>query len=150
LNLLLYAYDSLSPFHARAASWWQTCLGSTEPVGVTPVVLLGFERVATNPRAFKVPLTVREAALHVRSWLEQPAVEVVEPGPRHVEQVLTLLEGVGTAGNLVTAAQIAAIAIDHDATVHTCDADFRKFAGLRWLDPIEGVGSRRPRRPREP
>jgi len=26
INLLLYAYDSTSPFHAQASAWWQTCL----------------------------------------------------------------------------------------------------------------------------
>ena len=46
------------------------------------------------------------------------------------------LDSLGTAGNLVTDAQIAAIAIEHDAVVHTSDADFTRFPGLRWLNPV--------------
>lgn len=26
VNVLLYAYDSTSPFHVEAAAWWQGCL----------------------------------------------------------------------------------------------------------------------------
>jgi predicted nucleic acid-binding protein len=32
INLPLYAYDLDSPFHARAAEWWQRCLSGTEQV----------------------------------------------------------------------------------------------------------------------
>jgi hypothetical protein len=141
INLLLYSYDADSLFHAKAAVWWQTCLSGTEPVGLLPVVIFGFVRIGTNARAFQHPMTPTEAAGHVRSWLEQPPVELLEPGSGHVEDVLKLLEGLGTAGNLVTDAQIAAAAQHHDAVLHTTDTDFLRFANLRWLNPISGVGS---------
>lgn len=145
INLLIYAYDSSSPFHAKAAGWWQSCLQGTEPIGLLHVVTFGFVRLATNPRAFLNPMTPEEAAAHVRSWLEQPPVQVLDPGPDHVRAVLKLLEGLGTAGTLVGDAQMAALAMDHDAVLHTADADFARFPGLRWFNPITGVGS--PRRP---
>jgi len=138
VNLLLYAYDSSSPFHLKAASWWQTCLASGEPVVLPEVVAFGFLRVSTNPRAFHHPLTATEAVAHVRSWLQQDAVTIPETTPDHFERVLALLEALGTACNLVTDAQIAATAIAHDAVVHTADADFIRFAGLRWLNPLSG------------
>ena len=146
LNLLLYAYDADSPFHAKAAAWWQACLSGTEQVGLLPVVIFGFVRIGTNARAFQHPMTPSEAAGHVRSWLEQPPGELLEPGFGHVESVLKLLEGLGTAGNLVTDAQIAAASLDHGAVLHTTDTDFIRFADLRWLNPISGAGNsgRRP------
>jgi toxin-antitoxin system PIN domain toxin len=146
INLLLYAYDADSPFHANAVAWWQGCLSATEPVGLLPVVLFGFMRIGTNVRAFHHPMTPSEAAGHVRSWLEQPPVELLEPGSGHVQSVLKLMEGLGTAGNLVTDAQIAAAALHHDAVLHTTDTDFIRFANLRWLNPLSGVGSSRRRR----
>ena len=148
INLLLYAYDADSPFHEKAAAWWTGCLSGTDPVGVVHAVLFGFVRVGTSPRAFHRPMTPSEAAGHVRAWLGQPVVQVLETGPRHVDEVLDLLQGVGTAGNLVTDAQIAAVAIEHNATVHTSDADFVRFTGVRWFNPITGRGSRGLRRPR--
>ena len=60
----------------------------------------------------------------------------------HVAQVLKLLETLGVAGNLVTDAQLAALTIEHGAVLHTADSDFLRFRGLRWLNPLTGVGSR--------
>jgi len=57
-------------------------------------------------------MTAGEAAAHVRSWLEQPVVRVPESAPDHIERVLDCLTGLGIAGNLVTDAQIAAVALD--------------------------------------
>jgi len=148
INLLLYAYDSTSPFHAQASAWWQTCLSGAEPVGLPPVVVFGFVRVGTNARVFQHPLTPAEAAGHIRNWLGQPVVKLLEFSPDHVERVLGLVESLGTAGNLLTDARIAAIAIENGAVLHTADADFVRFQNLRWLNPITGIGSRSLRRGR--
>jgi len=147
INLLLYAYDSASPFHARAVTWWQKCLSEDEPVGLPAVVAFGFVRIATHARVFQNPMTPGEAASHVRSWLAQPGVQMIEPGSDHAGKVLELLEALGTAGNLVTDAQIAALAMDQGAVLHTADADFLRFPGLRWFNPLTGRSSARlPRR----
>src|ERR1700690_4092097 len=106
INLLLYAYDSDSPFHAKAAAWWQACLSGDDPVIMPEVVAFGFLRVSTNARAFRHPMTAEEAAAHVRSWLEQPVVRIPDSAPDLIERVLGLLASLGTAGNLVTDAQI--------------------------------------------
>ena len=142
INLLLYTYDTDSPFHEKAAAWWQHCMSGTEPVGLPPVVLFGFVRVSTSKAAFAKPLTVAEAARHVSSWIAQPVTQVLQTGASHITPVLTLLEGLGTGGNLVTDAQIAALAIDHHAVVHTSDTDFARFPGVRWFNPITATGSR--------
>ena len=143
INLLLYAYDSSSPFHKKSAAWLQSSLSGTEPVGLVAVVIFGFVRIGTNPRVFQNPMTAAAAAGHVRSWLVQPVTQILEAPADHAGHVLRLLETLGTAGNLVTDAQIAALALDHGATVHTADTDFMRFRGLRWFNPITGVGSRR-------
>ena len=148
INLLLYAYDSDSPLHSKAAAWWQACLSGDDPVIMPEVVAFGFVRVGTNPRAFSHPMTAEEAAAHVRSWLEQPVVRTPELPPGHIERVLGLLVDLGTAGNLVTDAQIAAVALENDAVVHTADADFIRFAGMRWLNPLTDAGPARSRRHR--
>ena len=146
INLLLYAYDSSSTFHAKAASWWESCLSGTEDVGLAQAVIFGFVRIVTNGRVFRHPLTAAEAAAHVRSWLDRPVVQIMNTEPDHVHEVLSFLESLGTAGNLVTDAQIAVIAIDHDAVLHTSDADFVRFPKLRWFNPISDTGSRSLRR----
>lgn len=146
INLLLYTYDSSSPFHSKAAAWWQQCLSGTEPVGLAQVVVFGFVRIATSMRVFRNPMSPIEAAEHVRSWQSQPVVQILEPRADHVTQVLKFLEALGAAGNLVTDAQIASLALEHDAVLHTADADFLRFRGLRWFNPVTGDASSRLRR----
>jgi toxin-antitoxin system PIN domain toxin len=150
INLLLYAYDSDSPFHAKAAAWWRRCMSGTEPVGLPPAVVFGFLRIGTHARVFRDPMTPAEASECVRSWLVQPIVQLLESGSDHVRQVLRLLQIVGTMGNLVTDAQIAAMAIEYEAVLHTTDVDFLRFPGLRWLNPITRTGSRRLRKSETP
>lgn len=143
LNLLLYAYDVASAFHGKAVTWWQDCLSGEEPVAIPGLVSLGFVRIATHPRVFRSPMTVSQAATTVRSWYGQPVVRDLMPAEGHSMRVLDLLETLGTAGNLVTDAQLAQFAMDNDAVLHTADADFLRFAGLRWWNPLTGTRSSR-------
>lgn len=39
-------------------------------------------------------------------------------------------------GNLVTDAQMAALAIEHGLTVCSADTDFARFTEIRWENPI--------------
>jgi toxin-antitoxin system PIN domain toxin len=137
-NLLLYAYDASSPFHAKSAAWWSRCLSGTEPVGLCPSVVFAFIRVGTSARAFAHPLTIEEASAHVQDWLEQPAAQWVEMQLQDVRRALGLLVEAGTGGNLTTDAQIAALALRLGAVVHTVDADYARFAGVRWFNPLTG------------
>ena len=66
-NLLLYAYDRESPFHERAKSWWENCLSGQEAVGLTYPTLFAFLRISTNARIYTNPMTLAEAAEHIRS-----------------------------------------------------------------------------------
>ncbi|RXK55700.1 type II toxin-antitoxin system VapC family toxin [Oleiharenicola lentus] len=135
-NLLLYAYDSDSPFHKAAAKWWTGLLSGHAPVGLCPVVIFSFLRLATHARVYERPLTVAEATARISSWIERPNVRVLYPGPKHLDVVCSLLTAAGTAGNLVSDAQIAALALEYGAEVHSADTDFARFKGLKWTNPL--------------
>jgi hypothetical protein len=138
-NLLLYAYDKSSVFHERAQAWLSDCLSGREPVGFTHPTIFAFLRVATTARAFAAPLTLAEAEEHVESWLARRVSQVLQPQASYVSDVVTLLtEAGGTGGNLVTDAQIAALAQAYRAVVHTADRDFLRFADVRCLFPLDG------------
>jgi toxin-antitoxin system PIN domain toxin len=135
-NLLLYAYDQSSPFHPKAAAWCERIMSQSSPVILLPVVVFGFVRISTHPRIFNNPLSVAEASAHVRSWLDRKQVHLHDMLLEDVEAALALLEAAGTAGNLTTDAQIAAVALRLDAEVHTADLDFGRFAGVRFSNPL--------------
>lgn len=136
VNLLVHAYNVESPRHAAARAWWERALNSTAPVALTWAVLLAFIRLTTNRQVLTNPLPAAAACAHVRAWLAQPYVGILHPGDRHAEILFGLLEAVGTAGNLTTDAHLAALAIEHQAELHSTDADFSRFSGLRWINPL--------------
>ena len=135
-NLLLYATDERAPRHGAARAWLEALLSGAEPVAFAWAVLLAFLRLSTNPRVFTNPLPPEQAFDIVQTWLAQPCATVVHPGARHAVLVGQLLGSLGTAGNLVTDAHLAALAIEHGAELNSCDTDFGRFSGLRWIDPL--------------
>lgn len=136
VNLLVYAYNREAPRHRSARMWWEGVLGGTRTVGLPWAVSCGFIRLMTHPAVLVTPLEPARAVGHVRSWVERRLVEVIEPGPRHLEILERLLGHLGVAGSLTTDAHLAAIAIEYQAELHSHDADFSRFEGLRWRDPL--------------
>lgn len=135
-NLLLYALDETSPNHDLSVRWLDGVLSGTEPVGFSWSVLLAFLRLSTRPLLFANPLEASEAFDVIAGWLAQPNVVVVHPTERHLDILRGLVEPIGTAGNLTSDAHLAAIAIEHGGEVCTADADFSRFPGLRWINPL--------------
>ena len=99
-------------------------------------VLNAFIRIGTNARLHQQPLLLGEATDRVQSWLEQPCVHLVHPGDQHWELFQQLLRGGKAVGNLVSDAHLAALAVGHNCVLHSTDADFSRFRGLKWRNPI--------------
>lgn len=59
----------------------------------------------------------------------------LEPAARHLGTVGTLLTGVGAGGDLVDDAHLAALAVEHGATVVSWDNDVGRFPGVSWTSP---------------
>jgi toxin-antitoxin system PIN domain toxin len=98
--------------------------------------MLGYVRIMTNRSAVARPIAPADALRDVRSWLELPHVVVLAPGARHLDIVEHLFEASGATGRLATDVHLAALAIEHQAELHSCDSDFSRFPGLRRRDPL--------------
>ena len=136
VNLLVYAYDSGARRHEAAREWWEALMNGAGSVGIPWIVILGFIRIATHPSILKNPLEADSACSRVRAWLARPNTIVVHPGARHSDILFKLIEATGTSGNLTTDAHLAALAIEHQAEIHSTDADMARFPGLRWVNPL--------------
>jgi hypothetical protein len=136
VNLLLYAIDSTAPRHEAARRWLEEQLSGTETFAFAWTVLLAFIRLSTSVRVFTEPLQSADAFDLVEEWLDQPCATVVDPTERHTAVLRDLLAPLGTAGNLTTDAHLAALSIEHGAELCSSDADFARFAGVRWVDPF--------------
>lgn len=136
LNVLLYAVNAGSVHHAAVRAWWERTLSEDDTVGLPWLVLVGFLRVATNPRVFLRPLDPKAAIGRIDAWLALDNVRLAREKDDHWEVLRGLIAGAGTAGNLATDAHLAALAISHDATLASCDTDFARFKGVRWENPL--------------
>ena len=134
-NVLLYAVNASAAQHEAARTWLDDALSGRETIGFGWSVLLAFLRVGTHPAVFPRPLTSDEAILTLRRWLEQPTATIVEPTDRHLGILDGLLRSAGTAGNLVSDAHLATLAIEHGAELVSFDSDFDRFDGLNWSRP---------------
>jgi toxin-antitoxin system PIN domain toxin len=136
-NLLLYAYLSKSERHAEARAWVERTFSNPAPVRLAWITILAFLRISTNPRLEGRPLTMQEAATTVDGWLSRPNIDLLAPGEQHWAILRGMLRTAQIRGPLTSDAHLAALALEHGATLCTCDRDFLRFPGLRTLDPLE-------------
>ncbi|MCX7914844.1 MAG: type II toxin-antitoxin system VapC family toxin [Verrucomicrobiae bacterium] len=135
-NLLLYAQDSTCPQHEPARRWLDNLLSSGDDVALCWPVITAFLRIVTHSRVYRQPLTSSEAAAVVNRWLAHPTVTVLVPTPDHWRYFQELLSTGQATANLVSDAHLAALAREHGATLASTDADFARFPGLRWINPL--------------
>jgi hypothetical protein len=135
-NILLYAVDEDSPFHASAHDWIDETLNGSRRVGVPWLSLVAFVRIATHPRALREPLTPAEAWQFVDEWLDAPAVWVPVPGRGHREILGRLIRDLDLRANLVSDAVLAALCIEHGLQMVSADSDFARFTEISWLNPV--------------
>lgn len=135
-NLLLYAYNPSFPLHRPARRWLEDAFSGSDLVRLGWLTIVAFLRIGTNARAFEHPLTTNEAVRIVEEWIAQPTIDLLGPGERHWEIFAELLTATQARGPVVTDAHLAALAIEHGATLCTTDRDFTRFPRLRTLNPL--------------
>jgi toxin-antitoxin system PIN domain toxin len=136
-NLLIYAVNQDSPHHQKASVWLEEVLSGTTPIGLAWIVAIAFLRITTRAGILQKSLLADEAIAYVDSWLAQPNVTFVRPGERHWLILRNLLSESGTSGNLTSDAHLAALAIEQGYAVYSADHDFRRFAGLTVVNPLD-------------
>lgn len=133
VNVLLYAARRDAVDHERYAKWLEDLLNGDEPYAISELALSSFVRIATNPRAFKIPSSLDEALDFVDQIRSQPH----SPGQRHWEIFCDLCRQVSAKGNLIPDAYLAAIAIESGCEWISTDRDYARFAGLSWRHPFD-------------
>jgi toxin-antitoxin system PIN domain toxin len=100
------------------------------------VTILAFLRIATNPTVFRSPLEPARAFEVASAWLARPNVAIATPSERHWDILRDVAIRGQARGPQLMDAHLAALAIEHGATLVTTDRDFARFTGLRTLDPL--------------
>ena len=134
-NVLLYSVNEDAPLHDRSRRWIDTSLSGSETVAFAWVALLAFVRLSTKVGLFPAPLSVDGAMDRVDAWITAPGAVVLEPTVRHPSIVRGLVSSIGTGGNLVNDAHLAALALEHRCGIVSFDHDFSRFPGITWSTP---------------
>ena len=136
VNVLLYAFRSDCPDHAKYRTWLRSIVNGEMAYGMSPQVLGSVVRLATHPRIFARPSRLEEALTLSTTLLEQPHCQIVQPGPRHWRIFCELCRRAHASGNLIQDAWFAALAIEAGCEWITVDRDYARFEGLRWRAPF--------------
>jgi len=145
VNVLVYAHREDESVHEPARAWVDATVNGVEPFALSALAIVGFVRIATNPRIYREPTPVSVALAAVDSMLARPNCRLCLPGPRHWQLVGQLCRDVQATGKKVADAQHAAVAIEHGCQWVSRDGDFRQFeaSGLRWIHlDLAAPGSR--------
>jgi toxin-antitoxin system PIN domain toxin len=133
-NILIYADREDSALHAAALRAVRL-LAEGDEAWAIPVFCVGeFLRVVSHDRLFDPPTPVVDAIDSVDSLLASPSARLLTPGDRYLRLLRSLIEESAVQGNLVFDAQIAAVCLEHGATILlTEDRDFTRFRRLKPL-----------------
>jgi len=135
-NLLVYAANTAAPEHGQSRAWLDARLNATAPVGFPWPSLLAFVRLVSNPAVLSKPVSTARAWGQVNEWLSCDAAWIPAPSDAHAALVGRFLQLEWMTSRLVPDAHLAALAIEHGVVCCSTDADFTRFPGLKWENPL--------------
>jgi toxin-antitoxin system PIN domain toxin len=112
-------------------------LNGSARIAFSWVSLAAFVRISTHPKASANPLKPSEAWKHVEEWLDCEPAWIPNPTEDHRKVLGDLVTKYQLRGNLITDAQLAALAIEHGLAIYSTDTDFARFDEITWNDPLK-------------
>lgn len=138
-NVLVYAADADSPFHAPCRAWLERQRARPDAWYTTWSILFEFLRVTTHPRVMRRPWSAPAAWKFVTALLASPGLAVLVPTQRHADVAATVItEFPHLTGNLFHDAHTAILMREHGiGKICTRDADFSRFTFVEVIDPVQ-------------
>jgi uncharacterized protein len=134
-NVLIYCLREEAPGHRACRLWLETLTRRQEPLALSELVEVAFLRITTLPSLRIAPIDV---ALDFWEELKRyPEALRLAPGERHGKIFRELVEGHELIDNDLNDAWIAALAMEHGATLVSTDEGFGRFKGLVWENPLD-------------
>lgn len=138
VNVLVYASDRASEFHEAAQRILHEAAAGRRLLYLFWPVLMGYLRISTHPAIFADPLAPEDALSNVTALIERPNVRVPGEGDGFIQVFRETAGAAVVRGNLVPDAHVAALMLQYGVkTIIGRDRDFRKFDGIKVLDPFD-------------
>jgi toxin-antitoxin system PIN domain toxin len=136
-DLLLYASDEESPWHARAVELLDEIALGPEIVYLFWPTVMAYLRIATHPAVFARPLSHADAHANVDALMDLPNVRRAGEQDGFWDWFGRVAGDVTPTGNLVPDAHLVALMLENGVgTIWTRDRDYRKFRGIGVHDPF--------------
>ena len=137
-NVLVYAADADSQFHAPCRNWLERQQGRPDAWYTTWPILYEFMRVTTHPRVMRRPWSASQAWEFVTALLASPGLGILVATQRHADVAgEVMLDLPDLSGNIFHDAHTAILMREHGiARICTRDADFNRFPFLEVIDPL--------------
>lgn len=137
-NVLLYASDASSEFHEVAL---KTLHESAEGAGLLYLfwpVLMAYLRISTHPSIFANPLSSEDAIANISQLVKRANVRTPGESENFLQTFHESTAGMIVRGNLVPDAHVVALMRQYGVkTIISHDRDFRKFDGIKVVDPFQ-------------
>jgi uncharacterized protein len=135
-NVLIYAVSAASPHNESARNWLTEALNGAERIALPWQTIGAFVRITTSSRINEYPLTPEASWSFVSEWLDHELTWIPPTGTLTATIFGQLLAETSPSGNMITDAQLAAVAIEHGIAVVSADSDFARFTRVRWINPF--------------
>ena len=122
--------------HDTAARWLTEQLNGSRRVGRPSQSLNAFLRILDPPALSRRRCRRRRPGERVTDWLAASAAWVPEPGPGYVRILGALVSSYDIRGNLVPDAALAALAIEHGASILSADTALARLREVAWENPV--------------
>lgn len=138
-NVLVYAADADSPFHAACHEWLEGQRRRPDAWYTTWPILYEFLRITTHPRVMRRPWSAASAWDFVSALLAAPGLGILVATQRHAEVAAQVfMELPYLVGNLLHDAHTAILMREHGIRqVCTRDTDFHRFPFVEVFDPLQ-------------
>ncbi|MEO5713623.1 MAG: TA system VapC family ribonuclease toxin [Luteolibacter sp.] len=137
-NILIHALRKDSAAHDSCHRWLTDAAASGDAIGLCELVETALLRIPTLPKLQLVPMDETLGFWKDDLW-SYPGTRRLAAGVRHPAIVSDFITALGLCGNDINDVWLAALAIEHRATLVSTDQGFARFAGLSWINPMNSL-----------
>jgi len=134
-NTLIHALRADSAEHESCHRWLTSAAAAGDIIGLCELVEVALLRIPTLPKLWLVPMAETLGFWKDDLW-SYPGTRRLAAGSRHAGILAGLITSHGLCGNDINDVWLAALAIEHRATLVSTDQGFSRFSGLSRINPL--------------
>ncbi|MEI8037583.1 MAG: TA system VapC family ribonuclease toxin [Verrucomicrobiota bacterium] len=134
-NVLIHALRKDAAEHVACRQWLVNTAAAGDSLGLCELVEAALLRIPTLPKLRLAPMAETLGYWKDDLW-SYAGTRRLAGGTRHTGILAGFITSLKLCGNDVNDAWLAALAIEHRATLVSTDQGFARFAGLKWCNPV--------------